>query len=74
MFLGCGAYRPGSPACAVAANGSKYDMAHEVGHVLGLSHDSTNGNLMHPTQASYPKLLALTAGQVTTVRNSPLCR
>ncbi|MGD2071739.1 MAG: peptidoglycan-binding domain-containing protein, partial [Gemmatimonadota bacterium] len=31
MFLGCGAYRPGSPACAVAANAGKYDMAHEVG-------------------------------------------
>ncbi len=74
MFLGCGAYRPGSPACVVAANGSKYDMAHEVGHVLGLSHDSTNGNLMHPTQASYPKLPALTAAQVATVRSSPLCR
>jgi len=74
MFLGCGAHRPGSPACVVAANGSKYDMAHEVGHVLGLGHDSTSGNLMHPTQASYPKLPVLTVGQLATVRKSPLCR
>jgi peptidoglycan hydrolase-like protein with peptidoglycan-binding domain len=74
MFLGCGAFRPGAPACAVAANGSVYDMAHEIGHVLGLPHDSTNGNLMHPTQASYPKLPVLTAAQVATVCKSTLCR
>lgn len=74
MFLGCGAYRPGSPACAVAANAGKYDMAHEVGHVLGLKHDNTSGNLMHPTQAVYPKLPVLTPTQVLTVDASPLCR
>ncbi|MFT7638777.1 MAG: peptidoglycan hydrolase-like protein with peptidoglycan-binding domain [Pirellulaceae bacterium] len=74
MFLGCGAYRPGSPACVVAANGSKYDMAHEVGHVLGLPHDNTNGNLMHPTQAAYPQLPTLSAAQVAIVRKSQLCR
>lgn len=74
MFLGCGAYRPGSPACAVAANASKYDMAHEVGHVLGLGHESTNGNLMHPTQAVYPKLPVLTQSQLDTISKSKLCR
>jgi hypothetical protein len=74
MFLGCGAHRPGSPACVVAANGNKYDMAHEVGHVLGLGHESTNGNLMHPTQAYYPKLPLLTPAQLETLRKSPLCR
>ena len=74
MFLGCGAYRPGAPACVVAANGSVYDMAHEIGHVLGLSHDSTAGNLMHPTQAAYPKLPELTVSQVATVCKSSLCR
>ncbi len=72
MFLGCGAYRPGSPACAVASNASKYDLAHEVGHVLGLAHDATNGNLMHPTQAAYPKLPVLTPAQVATVEASRL--
>jgi len=74
MFLGCGAHRPGSPACAVAANANKYDMAHEVGHVLGLSHDNTSGNLMHPTQSSYAKLPCLTTTQLETMRKSPLCR
>ena len=74
MFLGCGAYRPGSPACAVAANAGKFDMAHEVGHVLGLSHNTTNGNLMHPTQATYPKLPMLTVEQLSTIHKSPLCR
>lgn len=73
MFLGCGAYRPGSPACAVAANAGKYDMAHEVGHVLGLGHDNALGNLMHPTQALYPKLPVLTQTQVSKVIKSPLC-
>ncbi len=74
MFLGCGAYRPGSPACAVAANAGKYDMAHEVGHVLGLAHDSTTGNLMHPTQATYPMLPVITSAQLATIQKSPLCR
>lgn len=74
MFLGCGAYRPGAPACAVAANAGKYDMAHEVGHVLGLKHDTTEGNLMHPTQATYPKLPVITADQLATIHKSHLCR
>jgi peptidoglycan hydrolase-like protein with peptidoglycan-binding domain len=74
MFLGCGAYRPGQPACAVAGNASKYDMAHEVGHVLGLAHDTTANNLMHPTQASYPGLPLLSDAQVLKVKNSTLCR
>ena len=74
MFLGCGAYRPGSPACVVAANGSVYDMAHEVGHVLGLAHNNASGNLMHPTQASYPKLPVLTDAQKETMYKSRLCR
>lgn len=74
MFLGCGAHRPGSPACAVAANASKYDMAHEVAHVLGLGHNNTKGNLMHPTQARYSKLPHLTATQLKTIRKSVMCR
>lgn len=74
MFLGCGAYRPGAPACAVAANAGKYDMAHEVGHVLGLDHNTTTGNLMHPTQATYPKLPVITKTQLATIQKSPLCR
>ena len=73
MFLGCGAYRPGSPACAIAANASEYDMAHEIGHVLGLSHDNSTGNLMHPTQDTYPKLPVLTKTQVEKILKSPLC-
>jgi hypothetical protein len=74
MFLGCGAFRPGSPACAVAGNASKFDMAHEVGHVLGLAHDTTANNLMHPTQDSYPGLPELSAAQVAKVKSSVLCR
>lgn len=74
MFLGCGAYRPGSPACAVAANAGKYDMAHEVGHVLGLGHNSTLGNLMHPTQATYRSLPVLTTAQLSKLNKSSLCR
>ncbi len=74
MFLGCGAHRPGAPACVVAANGSKYDMAHEIGHVLGVAHLSENNNLMHPTQSSYPKLPKLNSAQVATVRKSWLCK
>jgi len=74
MFLGCGAHRRGYPACVVAANANKYDMAHEVGHVLGLFHNDTIGNLMHSTQANYPKLPNLTPNELQKVRKSPLCR
>ncbi len=72
-FLGCGAYRPGSPACAVASDAGKYDMAHEVGHVLGMAHDNTNGNLMHPTQAVYAKVPELHPNQVSALLKSRLC-
>jgi hypothetical protein len=49
-------------------------MAHEVGHVLGLGHDGSNGNLMHPTQAVYATLPFLSETQLSTIRKSRLCR
>src|SRR5262245_5440532 len=33
-ILGCGGHLPGRPACIVASKGSRWDTAHEVGHVL----------------------------------------
>lgn len=72
-YLGCAAHIPGTPACVVASDANEYDTAHEVGHVMGLPHDNTKDNLMHPAQASYAKLPVLTASQIAIVKSSPLC-
>jgi len=69
MILACGAHRLSALVCVVSANGGKYDMA----HVRGQDHKSTNDNLMHLTQAAYPRLPKLTSAQVETICKSPLC-
>jgi hypothetical protein len=38
IYNGCAQFPPGSPGAVVAAIGSPWTMAHEVGHVLGLNH------------------------------------
>ena len=45
-FNGCASHPSGRPGAVVAAVASQWTMAHEVGHVLGLSHVSDNNRLM----------------------------
>lgn len=48
-FVGCAAHPSGQPGCAVVQVGASWLTAHEVGHVLGLSHVSNTDRLMNPT-------------------------
>ncbi len=77
--LGCGGHATGKPACAVTHDSSRWDMAHEVGHVLLTSvfapvHSGSPRNLMFGTSSNGIVPLALTDKQLTQIRASALCR
>jgi hypothetical protein len=46
-FRGCAAYPTGRPGFTVADSATKFTFAHELGHVLGLSHITDTKNLMN---------------------------
>lgn len=73
-LAGCATHAPGRPACVVAANGSRWTLGHEVGHVLGLTHERHDQtNLMFTPSASISaNPPGLNASQLTTVRASSL--
>lgn len=78
-LLGCGGHLKNRPACIVAANGNRYDMAHEVGHVLLTSayspvHHASRKNLMHEDESHYPLTPVLDQSQLARIRSSPLCK
>jgi hypothetical protein len=67
------------PAVTVAGHASRWDTAHEVGHVLlgfGFSplHVNDRRNLMHPTAATYVTIPVLTDKQVRQMRRSVCCK
>jgi uncharacterized protein with LGFP repeats len=73
-YNGCAAHPTGRPGCVVVRSSSRWTLAHEFGHVLGLSHVNNSdrlmtgggtGNLTNPP----PDLIA---SEVTTMRNSAL--
>lgn len=78
-LLGCGGHLKNHPACIVAAAAGRFDLAHEVGHVLLTSdyepvHHSSTANLMYAySQSHYPQLPVLNQSQLTRIRSSPLC-
>jgi hypothetical protein len=43
---GCAAYAPGAPGMVIVKKASQWALAHELGHVLGLSHVDDNRSLM----------------------------
>jgi peptidoglycan hydrolase-like protein with peptidoglycan-binding domain len=76
-LAGCAGHKPGSPAVVVAATAAKYDMAHEVGHVLLGPHfvpvhhsSSTNLMFLNALTADPP---GLTEAQVRAIRSSRSC-
>ena len=77
--LGCGGHATGKPACAVTHDCSRWDMAHEVGHVLLTStfaptHSSSPRNLMFATSSNGATPLTLTEKQLAKIKASALCR
>jgi hypothetical protein len=73
-FNGCAAHPAGKPSAAVVQTGSQWTFAHEVGHVLGLSHVNNNDQLMTGNGTSNitnppPDLIA---SEVATMTNSAL--
>ena len=73
-FNGCAAHPAGQPGAVVASVASVWTMAHEVGHVLGLSHVSDNNRLMTGNGTSNitnppPDLIST---EVITMRASPI--
>ncbi|MBR1223060.1 hypothetical protein JQ557_34030 [Bradyrhizobium sp. U87765 SZCCT0131] len=76
---GCAGHRPGRAAVAVAAGGSPWTLAHELGHVLlGPSfrpvHHPDKINIMFaPTTGITAPIPAFTPEQVTRLRASPFC-
>lgn len=77
-LLGCGGHARDRPAVTVAANASKWDTAHEVGHVLltsafGEVHNPDVKNLMHATASSYLETPILTTSQLAQMRKHICC-
>ncbi len=77
--LGCGGHATNRPACAVTHDCSRWDMAHEVCHVLLTStfapaHTVSPRNLMFATSSNGTEPLTLTEKQLARIRSSPLCR
>ncbi|OCC05835.1 hypothetical protein BA190_06290 [Labrys sp. WJW] len=77
--LGCGGHATGKPACAVTHDCSRWDPAHEIGHVMLTSsfapvHSGSTRNLMFATSSNGATPLALTEKQLKQIRSSPVCR
>lgn len=76
--LGCGGHAPGRPAATVAAAAWRWDMGHEVGHVLLTSafapvHAPHARNLMNAFPANNSVIKVLTDAQVKQMRQHPCC-
>jgi hypothetical protein len=77
-LLGCGGHIPGQPACIVASQASRWDTAHEIGHVLLTSafspvHETDVKNLMFQFSSTSDVTPTLTAAQIAQMKTSPCC-
>jgi hypothetical protein len=76
---GCGGHAKGRPACTVAETGTRWTVAHELGHVLlgaGFSpvHVNDTRNLMNTTTSTITAMPTLTVRQLAQIRMSSVCR
>jgi hypothetical protein len=69
----CASHFPMVPAFVIGSNASLYTMAHELGHVLGLSHENDSDNLMYEYGTGNITNLPpdLTDAQRITISQSP---
>lgn len=75
---GCGGHARGRPACTVAESGTRWTVAHELGHVLlgrhfAPVHVNDTRNLMNRTTSTITSMPTLTVRQVAQMRTSRVC-
>ena len=69
-LAGCASHPPGVPGLVMAQSTTRFCLAHELGHVLGLGHNPGTQNLMNP-QDYYTDLPPdLSGGELQTMRLS----
>ncbi len=73
-YNGCAAHPAGRPGCIVVRTASRWTLAHEFGHVLGLAHVNSSDRLMTGagTYGITNPPPDLTSAESTTMRNSNL--
>jgi hypothetical protein len=73
-YNGCAAHPDGRPGCVVVREASRWTLAHEVGHVLGLPHVDSRDNLMtrNGTDNITNPPPDLTSDQISTMDGSNL--
>lgn len=73
-YSGCAAHPPGRPCAIVAAGASRWTLAHEVGHVLGLDHVDDRTRLMtgRGTSSITVPQPRLAPSEVVAMLDSPL--
>ena len=80
-YNGCAAHPAGIPACVIVAGASKWSLAHEVGHVLGLPHVDRRPNCLLDrlmTECGTDNITNLppdfAPSEITKIRNSGLVK
>lgn len=73
-YAGCAAHPAGRPGCIVAKGATKWTLAHEIGHVLGLFHVNDNNRLMtgNGTYNITNPPPDLSSDEIKTMSKSPL--
>lgn len=76
---GCGGHARNRPACTIAETGTRWTVAHELGHVLLGAHFAPvhvrdTRNLMNTTTSTITSMPTFTVKQLAQMRKSPVCR